>query len=155
MASKVLRVGMIVLCGLWLHSIITTSLLSPIPPVSFPVFTRFAILFAGDLPLSSCVLDIKLGFTLGRRYPGPTTVVGSSVGVLRGGCPSLETCLRVGTKWYGWRESYANFTLLSSVFLTGHLLFQASCAPAQVAHFLADTLSALLGQSLELCCSAQ
>ena len=125
MASRALRVGMIVLCGLWLHSIITTSLFSsPTVPLSFPVYTRFVILFVGDLLLCSGALDIRLGFTLGRRYPGPTTVVNSSVGVLRGGAlPSLEACLLVGTKWYGCRESYADFTLLSSVFLTGHLLF--------------------------------
>ena len=60
-----------------------------------------------------------------------------------------------GTKWYGCRASYAAFTLLNSTFRTGHRLFHASCAPLHTAHFLMADLSTLVGQSFELCGSAQ
>ncbi len=60
-ALRTFLVGIVVLCGLWLHSIMTTLLFSSSTASgSVRVFTRLgALSFVGDLLLAGCVLGAK------------------------------------------------------------------------------------------------
>src|SRR5689334_21653728 len=131
----------------------------------FPKWTLCGALpFVGDLLLEFCLPGGSVGVSddglavvaLGLPLWVPFIIAAASAGVASIIVRSIGGLSFVGgTKWYGCRASYAAFTLLNSTFRTGHRLFHASCAPLHTAHFLMADLSTLVGQSFELCGSAQ
>jgi hypothetical protein len=107
-ASRAFLVGIVVLCGLWLHSTMTTSLFSS-STVSWSVrvFTRLgALSFVGGLLLAGCVLGAEdsVPVALGRATGLPVRIADVCDGVLLKVMVSFALLsLRGGTKWHSWR----------------------------------------------------
>ena len=152
--------------GLWLSStVIVSSFSSYMLSSPFPRWTLFGALpFIRDLLLEFCLLSGCVGVSdegLARVALGLPLLVVFIITAASASVASItaraigDLSFASGTKWYGCRASYAAFTLLNSTFRTGHRLFHASCAPLHTAHFLIADLSTLVGQSFELCGSAQ
>jgi hypothetical protein len=84
-ASRTFLVGIVVLCGLWLHSIMTTSLFSSSTASwSVRVFTYLgALSFVGDLLLAGCVLGAEdsVPIALGRATGFPVRIADVCDGV--------------------------------------------------------------------------